>query len=176
MYSTRGSIGVPDDPEQSWTVELALDLWVPSESQSVRNREPVAKSRPRSLPKGRACADGDRVELEDVFREHQRSVYAFFLRVVGNRHDAEELTQETFVRACSSALRFRGDASVRTWLFAIARHVLLETRRKGGPRKRASDRRGFRTPRHGPPVGSLHESIKRREPDVRSALRGARHG
>jgi len=66
-----------------------------------------------------------------MFREHQRGIYAFFLRVVGNRHDAEELTQETFYRACTAALRFRGDASPRTWLFGIARRVLMEASRKG---------------------------------------------
>jgi RNA polymerase sigma-70 factor (ECF subfamily) len=71
------------------------------------------------------------VEMEDVFREHQRALYAFFVRTVGDRHDAEELTQETFVRACGAALRFRGDSSVRIWLFGIARRVLMEASRKG---------------------------------------------
>jgi RNA polymerase sigma factor (sigma-70 family) len=71
------------------------------------------------------------VELEDVFREHERAVFAYFLRVVGNRHDAEELAQETFARACSAALRFRGDSAVRTWLFGIARRLLMESSRKG---------------------------------------------
>jgi len=71
------------------------------------------------------------VELEDVFRAYQRPVFAYFLRVVGNRADAEELTQETFLRACSAALRFRGDSSVKTWVFGIARRVLLEASRAG---------------------------------------------
>lgn len=71
------------------------------------------------------------MELEDVFRTHQRAVFAYFLRVTGDRHAAEELTQETFVRACGAALRFRGDAPVTHWLFAIARRVLLEASRKG---------------------------------------------
>lgn len=71
------------------------------------------------------------MELEDVFRAYQRPVFAYFLRVVGNRADAEELTQETFLRACSAALRFRGDSSVKTWLFGIARRVLLEASRAG---------------------------------------------
>lgn len=66
-----------------------------------------------------------------MFREQQRALYAYFLRLVGNRHDAEELTQETFVRACSAAMRFRGEASTRTWLFGIARRVLMESSRKG---------------------------------------------
>jgi RNA polymerase sigma-70 factor (ECF subfamily) len=71
------------------------------------------------------------VELEDVFRSFQRPVFAYFLRVVGNRADAEELTQETFVRACAAALRFRGDSSVKTWLFGIARRVMFEAARGG---------------------------------------------
>jgi RNA polymerase sigma-70 factor (ECF subfamily) len=66
------------------------------------------------------------VELEDVFRTHQRGLYAYFLRTVGDARAAEELTQETFYRACAGALRFRGDSSIRTWLFGIARRVLLE--------------------------------------------------
>jgi RNA polymerase sigma-70 factor (ECF subfamily) len=71
------------------------------------------------------------VELEDVFRTHQRAVFAYFLRVVGDRHAAEELTQETFVRACGAVLRFRGDAPIEYWLFGITRRVLLEASRKG---------------------------------------------
>ena len=58
-------------------------------------------------------------------------MFAYFLRMVGDANNAEELTQETFVRACGAALRFRGDSSVRTWLFGIARRVLLEASRAG---------------------------------------------
>lgn len=50
---------------------------------------------------------------------------------MGDRQDAEELTQETFLRACSAAKRYRGDASVRAWLFGIARRVLWEAARAG---------------------------------------------
>jgi RNA polymerase sigma-70 factor, ECF subfamily len=71
------------------------------------------------------------VELEDVFRAHQQAVFAYFLRLIGNRQDAEELTQETFVRACGAAVRFRGESKVSTWLFGIARRVLLEAARAG---------------------------------------------
>ena len=72
------------------------------------------------------------MELEDVFRTYQRGVYAYFLRTLGDARAAEELTQETFYRACVAALRFRGDSSVRTWLFGIARRVLLEHLRHKG--------------------------------------------
>ncbi len=66
------------------------------------------------------------MELEDVFRAYERPVYAYFLRMASDPVEAEELTQETFYRACIAALRFRGESSTRTWLFGIARRVFLE--------------------------------------------------
>lgn len=66
----------------------------------------------------------DHVELEEVFRVHQKEIYVYFLRTMGDAHLAEDLSQETFLRAFRSALLFRGDSSVRTWLFSIARKVL----------------------------------------------------
>ena len=71
------------------------------------------------------------VELEDVFRTHQRAVFSYFYRVCGNYHQAEELTQETFVRACAAAVRYRGDGPIAHWLFAIARRVLMQASRRG---------------------------------------------
>ena len=71
------------------------------------------------------------MELEDVFRAYQRPVFAYFLRLTGRRQDAEELTQETFFRACGAAVRFQGRSSIGTWLFGIARRVLLEAMRAG---------------------------------------------
>ncbi|HVF52344.1 MAG TPA: RNA polymerase sigma factor [Actinomycetota bacterium] len=79
------------------------------------------------------------MELEDVFRTHQSSVYVYFLRMVGDVAEAEELTQETFYRACLSALRFRGESNVRTWLFGIARHVFLERLRRTGRERPVRD-------------------------------------
>lgn len=72
------------------------------------------------------------MDLEGIFRAHQREVFVYFLRTTGERHRAEDLSQETFTRACESALRFRGEASARTWLFAIARNVLAEHYRRRG--------------------------------------------
>lgn len=70
------------------------------------------------------------MDLSDVFRTYERDIYTYFLRLSGDRHEAEELAQDTFVRACSAALRFRGTSSVRTWLFGIAHRVWLERLRQ----------------------------------------------
>jgi RNA polymerase sigma-70 factor, ECF subfamily len=76
---------------------------------------------------------GDPVDLEQIFRAHQQEIYVYFLRTTGNRHRAEDLGQETFARACSAAVLFRGDSSVRTWLFSIARRVMVDDIRRRGP-------------------------------------------
>lgn len=47
----------------------------------------------------------------------------------GEREDIEELVQDTFVRAFSSLDSFRGDSSLRTWLFTIERRLMLDRRR-----------------------------------------------
>lgn len=52
--------------------------------------------------------------------EHREAVRRFVLRLVGNPALAEDLTQETFLRAVQRLHTFRGEASARSWLFAIA--------------------------------------------------------
>lgn len=79
------------------------------------------------------CDDGvvrGRVDVDDLFRLYQRPVFGYLLRVTGDRGLAEDLAQEVFLRAFRSAARFRGDASVRTWLFVIARSVLASHYRR----------------------------------------------
>jgi RNA polymerase sigma-70 factor (ECF subfamily) len=58
-----------------------------------------------------------------------------FAASVGARDDVEEVVQDTFVRAFASLDGFRGESSLRTWLFTIARRLILD-------RRRATRRRG----------------------------------
>ncbi len=52
-----------------------------------------------------------------------------FLVSCGERREVEELVQDTFVRAFGAMESFRADSSLRTWLFTIARRLLLDRRR-----------------------------------------------
>ena len=54
---------------------------------------------------------------------------ARFAASSGEREEIEELVQDTFVRAFSSLDSFRGDSSLRTWLFTIERRLMLDRRR-----------------------------------------------
>jgi RNA polymerase sigma-70 factor (ECF subfamily) len=79
------------------------------------------------------------MDLEEIFRAHQREVFAFLLRTVGNHTAAEDLAQDVFVRAFRSSLLFRGESSIRTWLFTIANRVLIDHYRKKQPEQLTAD-------------------------------------
>src|SRR5687768_11834849 len=69
---------------------------------------------------------GDPEAFGLLFERHARSVLAFLSNLLGRRDVAEELTQETFVRAYRGLPEFRDEAKFSTWLFGIAKNVARE--------------------------------------------------
>ncbi|HEV7991681.1 MAG TPA: RNA polymerase sigma factor [Gemmatimonadaceae bacterium] len=61
--------------------------------------------------------------------ERHAAALARFASSVGARGEVDEVVQDTFVRAFASIDSFRGESSLRTWLFTIARRLLLDRRR-----------------------------------------------
>ena len=76
-----------------------------------------------------AWIDGDRTASETLIRRHYRSVFLFFSNKVGEQA-AADLAQSTFETLCAKRVEFRGDASVRTYLFGIARWKLVDHLRR----------------------------------------------
>jgi RNA polymerase sigma-70 factor (ECF subfamily) len=67
-------------------------------------------------------ADAFRVLVE----RHSRSVFRLAFRMTGNQHDAEDLVQETFLRAFRQIRKYDGRASFGTWLYRIAANCSLD--------------------------------------------------
>src|SRR5206468_4286329 len=61
-----------------------------------------------------------------VFHRYGKPVLNFIYNILGDRARAEELTQETFVRAYARLSSFRSESHMSTWLFGIARNVVRE--------------------------------------------------
>lgn len=61
-------------------------------------------------------------ELFDLYADE---IFAFVSRRLPEA-DSEDVLQETFKRALVSACTFRGDGSLRSWMYGIARHILME--------------------------------------------------
>ena len=69
-------------------------------------------------------------DFEETYQAYQQMIHAFLLRLCGNAHLAEELTQETFYQAFRHWNDFRGQASISTWLCTIAKRQLFNVVRK----------------------------------------------
>jgi RNA polymerase sigma-70 factor (ECF subfamily) len=70
---------------------------------------------------------GDRDALEELYLIHFDRIYSYLHVSVGNRHDAEDLTTQTFVKMLESINRFRWQsAPFSAWLFRIAHNVAMD--------------------------------------------------
>jgi RNA polymerase sigma-70 factor (ECF subfamily) len=70
---------------------------------------------------------GDRGALEELYLEHFDRIYSYLHLTVGNRHDAEDLTTQTFLKMLESIGRFRwGTAPFSAWLFRIAHNLAMD--------------------------------------------------
>jgi RNA polymerase sigma-70 factor (ECF subfamily) len=84
---------------------------------------------------------GDRAAYEELVRLHAGRLYAVLLRFLGDPSDAEEVTQEAFLRAWRSIDRFEGRSQFFTWLYRIGLNeaTRLVTRRPPAGQLRSLD-------------------------------------
>jgi RNA polymerase sigma-70 factor, ECF subfamily len=73
---------------------------------------------------------GDAEAFEYLYRRHRRRVYGLCLRMIGNATDAEDLTQEAFMRVFRKIQTFRGDSAFTTWLHRLSVNIVLMRLRK----------------------------------------------
>ena len=62
---------------------------------------------------------GDRAAFDELVKATYQKVHGLALRLTGNEHDADDVVQDTYVRAFRSLRKFRGDARFSTWLHRI---------------------------------------------------------
>jgi RNA polymerase sigma-70 factor (ECF subfamily) len=129
----------------------------------------TAGQRPNSSS-SRDLSDGDLVarsvdDLEafgELVRRHQDFVYGAALRVVRNPTIAQDVAQETFVRAYRGLAGFRGDAQVRSWLYRIATNLALNTvsRRREYPADSLPERMGDDAPSRQTELEALRSALE----------------
>ncbi len=85
----------------------------------------------------RRCAEGDEEASAELVAEHQRTVVQLAANLLGDREEALDLSQEVFLRVFRTIHRFRGQSSLRTWIYRIAvnqarnRHRFWRRRHRG---------------------------------------------
>ncbi|WP_442593868.1 RNA polymerase sigma factor [Neobacillus sp. D3-1R] len=66
----------------------------------------------------------------ELYEEYFDDVYQYLLYFTNNQYEAEDLTQETFIRVFKNYHYFKKQSSIKTWIFSIAKHVAIDQYRK----------------------------------------------
>jgi len=103
---------------------------------------------------------GDMAAFEELVDRHRAVVYRVAARVVG-REEAEDVTQETFLRAYHRLRRFRGESSFRSWLLRIAHNTAVNAARRRRPEPVDPVTEGGVADAAREPVSALEEAERR---------------
>jgi RNA polymerase sigma-70 factor (ECF subfamily) len=121
------------------TAPIRLPHWTRSNFARAANDpkdDTVSASTQAGLPEltnadvVRLAQQGDPVAFERIYRTHNRKVYTLCLRMVGDRTDAEDLTQEVFLQLFRKIHQFRGESAFSTWLHRMSVNIVLMRFRK----------------------------------------------
>jgi RNA polymerase sigma-70 factor (ECF subfamily) len=80
----------------------------------------------------RKVATGDRAAFKQLFDSHSARVHNLLLRLVGNRDDADELTQDVFLSLWKHAESLRGESKLSTWLYRVAVNKAINFKKRSG--------------------------------------------
>ncbi|MCD6339696.1 MAG: RNA polymerase sigma factor [Verrucomicrobia bacterium] len=103
----------------------AMSLSFPSSPLPAEERSGCAESRP-AAPEAPAS-------FEELIERYLEPVYNYLLRLTGHPQDAEDLTQETFLRAWRNLEKFRKGRPFAAWVFTVARNLAYNHFRKRKP-------------------------------------------
>ena len=93
------------------------------------------------------ASQGDGAAWEALMRQHQEPIFRFAYLLLGDADDAEDATQETFIRAYQALDRFDTTRPVRPWLLSIAANLSRNRRRSAGRYLAALNRLLYAEPR-----------------------------
>ncbi len=124
-----------------------------------------------------AARGGDRAALEALLERHQSQIYRFGMKMCRNPEDAAEVLQDTMIAMARGVRDFRGESSLSTWLYTVARSFCIKRRRNSAVTPEAVDdsvRDPSRTPDEllaGKQLeAALDEAINALEPMYRDVL------
>jgi RNA polymerase sigma-70 factor (ECF subfamily) len=122
----------------------------------------------------RAQAD-DRSAFDSLYAHHVGRVYAVCLRMCADRNEAEQLTQDVFVRAWQNLKSFRGNSAFASWLYRLAVNVVLQEGRSS--RRRTARVIALAEPERLEQVGATAPTDERLDLEraIATLPKGARH-
>jgi RNA polymerase sigma-70 factor (ECF subfamily) len=77
-----------------------------------------------------AARSGDAQALEELLARHQSQIYRFGMKMCGDPEDAKDVLQDTLLAMARGVRNFRGESSLATWLYTVARSFCIKKRRR----------------------------------------------
>lgn len=133
----------------------------------MKGSEPVSESSAAEIVA--AVLAGNRQAFAPLVEQHQTAIYNFVYRYTRSRADAEDLTQETFLRAFRHLHQYRGHLPFRNWLYGIAVHACRDWSRRRSVRPLPAANlpeeieKNFSSPADIDPSEQLHAAENRRQ-------------
>ena len=158
---SRVSEALVDNVQPGWTIRV-----VQGDQAPAADRASLAQLDERELVA--SCLSGDRDAFAVIVERHQRMVYQLCYRFVGNHEDASDLAQDVFLRAYRGLRKFRGQSSLRTWLYRIGVNICLNRVSVKQPVSEPIDARQHQDDRAADPVTELLRA--ERASQVRAAI------
>ncbi|MFJ9642240.1 sigma-70 family RNA polymerase sigma factor [Streptomyces sp. NPDC101206] len=138
--STRSTLNTPDTPTTPSRTTHPTHHTHPVHSSRSTDTTCAACTEERVTRFALAARGGDPRAVDAFVRALHRDVWRYVAYLSADRQAADDLTQETFLRALGSLHRFEGRSSARTWLLSIARRTVADSLRYAAARPKVSDR------------------------------------
>jgi RNA polymerase sigma-70 factor (ECF subfamily) len=103
---------------------------------------------------------GDEAAYDELVLRHRRPVYRLAYRLTGNHAEADDVSQEVFLRAFRGLRRFRGDASFLTWITRIVVNVAFNARQARRPEVPLEEAVAGPTPQPGAEAAMLRGQVR----------------
>ncbi len=120
----------PPRPEADVTVAQRRDDVATKGVDGPRKRRPTSATSAGNIPADPTTNDDARPGIEDIIRDHSAGMYRVAVSVVHDHSLAEDVVQESVVKAWQALDSFRGDSSIRTWLLRITHNTAISALRK----------------------------------------------
>jgi RNA polymerase sigma-70 factor (ECF subfamily) len=109
------------------------------------------------------CRAGDSDAFSLLYARYERQVFRYAYHLLGHREDADDIKQETFLRAFKAIGGFRSDASLQTWLFKICGNLCRDRLRSWERRQVLSNIDSVETAQQAAPDSDPHLHLEREE-------------
>jgi RNA polymerase sigma-70 factor, ECF subfamily len=112
--------------------------------------------------------------FEGLVQEHKNRIFGYVCRLTNDSPDAEDITQEVFIRAYQSMHAFRHDAAVDTWLYRIATNLVIDRHRRQKRAPQWVPVSGGGT-EDDDPLGELASTSRHADPEASAELNELQH-